>query len=81
MNLARVSDSGQITMPMEIRRALKVKAGDKIQFFRKENGEITVQNTSTAAIQDAQKAVMGDIYSEEEILADVMKSRYSAARL
>ena len=80
MNLARVSDSGQITMPMEIRRALKIKAGDKILFFRKENGEITVQNTSTAAIKEAQEAVMGITYSEEEILADVMKLRYSTAR-
>ena len=78
MNLARVSTGGQITMPMEIRRALKVKTGDKILFFRKENGEIIVQNTSITAIQEAQTAVAGSVYSEDEILADVMELRYGA---
>jgi len=77
MNLARVSNNGQITVPVEIRRALKVKAGDKILFFRKENGEITIQNTNATAIQEAQDAVAGSNYSEDEILADVMKLRYS----
>ncbi|MCL2197617.1 MAG: AbrB/MazE/SpoVT family DNA-binding domain-containing protein [Defluviitaleaceae bacterium] len=78
MNLARVSNNGQITVPVEIRRALNVKAGDKILFFRKENGEITVQNTNITAIKEAQTAVMGSDYSEDEILTDVMELRYGA---
>jgi len=80
MNLARVSNNGQITVPVEIRRALKVKAGDKILFFRKENGEIIVQNTSINAIQESQAMVAGSNYSEDEILADVMDLRYGATR-
>ena len=80
MNLARVSNNGQITLPVEIRRALKVKAGDKILFFRKENGEIIVQNTSINAIQESQAMVAGSNYSEDEILADVMDLRYGATR-
>lgn len=80
MNLARVSSNGQITVPVEIRRALKVKAGDKILFFRKDNGEIIVQNPSISAIEDAQAAVVGNNYSEDEILTDVMNLRYEAAR-
>jgi len=77
MNVARMSNNGQIIVPAEIRRALKVKAGDKILFFQKENGEIVVQNTSITAIQEAQATVMDSNYSEEEILADVMELRYS----
>jgi len=76
MNLARVSSNGQITVPVEIRRALKLKEGDKMLFFTKENGEIVVNNTSLVAIGEAQRAVSGSVYSEEEILADVMQLRY-----
>ena len=76
MNLARVSANGQITVPVEIRRALKLKEGDKVLFLQKENGEIIVNNTSLVAIGEAQQAVAGSAYSEDEILADVMKLRY-----
>jgi AbrB family looped-hinge helix DNA binding protein len=76
MNLARVSANGQITVPVEIRRALKLKEGDKMLFFQKENGEIVVKNTALVAIGEAQRAVAGSAYSEEEILADVMQLRY-----
>ena len=76
MNLARVSANGQITVPVEIRRALKLKEGDKMLFFMKENGEIVVNNTSRVVIGEAQRAVSGSVYSEEEILADVIQLRY-----
>jgi AbrB family looped-hinge helix DNA binding protein len=76
MNLARVSANGQITVPVEIRRELKLKEGDKLLFFKKENGEIVVNNASLIAIGEAQQAVAGSNYSEEEILADVMRLRY-----
>ena len=76
MNLARVSANGQITVPVEIRRALKLKEGDKILFYQKENGEIVVNNTSLVAISDAQLAVAESAYSEDDILADVMLLRY-----
>ena len=76
MNLARVSANGQITVPVEIRRELKLKEGDKLLFFKKENGEIVVNNTSLVAIGDAQQAVAGSVYSEEEVLSDVMQLRY-----
>jgi AbrB family looped-hinge helix DNA binding protein len=76
MNLARVSANGQITVPIEIRRELKLKEGDKMLFFKKDNGEIVVNNTSLVAIGEAQRAVSGSAYPEEEILADVVRLRY-----
>ena len=33
MNLAKISANGQITVPVEIRRQLGLKSGDKIRFF------------------------------------------------
>lgn len=76
MNLARVSANGQITVPVEIRRLLKLKEGDKVLFLQKENGEIVVNNTSLVAIQNAQDAVAGSVFSEEEVLAEVTRLRY-----
>ena len=52
MNVARVSANGQITVPVEIRRALRLEQGDKVLFFKKDNGEIVVSNTSSVALQD-----------------------------
>ena len=76
MNLAKVSANGQITVPVEIRRALRLREGDKVLFYQKENGEITVNNTSLIAIAEAQESVAGSNYSEDEILTDVMQLRY-----
>jgi len=53
MNLAKISCNGQITVPMEIRRALQVKTGDKIIFLYKNNGEITIKSLNSMAITEA----------------------------
>ena len=56
MNLAKLSSNGQITVPVEIRRALGLKSGDKILFFEKPDGEVVITNASTNAIRKAQRA-------------------------
>jgi len=50
MNLAKVSTNGQITIPMEVRRELKLEAGDKLVFVRKNDGEMTVHNLNIATL-------------------------------
>ena len=80
MNLAKVSARGQITVPLEIRRMLKLKSGDKILFFQTHGGEIVVSNASTAAIQLAQEAFAGaaedmGVHSEDEVQALVDELR------
>jgi AbrB family looped-hinge helix DNA binding protein len=49
MNLAKVSANGQVTVPVEIRRKLNLKEGDKILFFERNGGEIVINNASAAA--------------------------------
>ena len=56
MNLANTRSS-VITVPVEIRRQLGLKSGDKILFFQNKNGEIVVSNASAAAIRKAQTAL------------------------
>ncbi|MDR1796199.1 MAG: AbrB/MazE/SpoVT family DNA-binding domain-containing protein [Clostridiales Family XIII bacterium] len=81
MNLARVSANGQITVPVEIRRALKLKEGDKVLFLRHDDGQITIGNASALAIRKAQAAFDGAAEklgnpTEEDIQSWVDEVRY-----
>jgi len=72
MNLAKISANGQITVPVEIRRLLGLKSGDKILFFQNSNGEVVINNASSKAIYKAQKAFEGvaeqiGVYNEDDV--------------
>lgn len=58
MNLAKVSANGQVTVPVEIRRKLTLKEGDKLLFVE-QDGEIIIRNASATAIVRAQEAFAG----------------------
>lgn len=81
MNLAKLSANGQITIPVEIRRLLGLKSGDKILFFQKPNGEVVINNASAQAIYKAQKAFEGiaeeiGVYTDDDVQALVDEVRY-----
>lgn len=81
MNLAKISANGQITVPIEIRRLLGLKSGDKMLFFQKQNGEVVVCNASAQAIRRAQSAFVGvaetlGISDEDDVQALVDEVRY-----
>jgi AbrB family looped-hinge helix DNA binding protein len=81
MNLAKVSANGQVTVPVEIRRKLDLKEGDKIIFFERSNGEVVINNASATAIINAQKAFKGadkdfNVNSEEDVQRLVDDVRY-----
>jgi len=59
MNLAKLTAAGQVTVPAEIRRLLKLKTGDKILFILNDKGEIVIDNASVKAIRKAQSAFIG----------------------
>jgi AbrB family looped-hinge helix DNA binding protein len=58
MNLAKVSANGQVTVPVEIRRRLQLKEGDKLLFIE-HNGQIVINNASATAILRAQDSFTG----------------------
>ncbi len=58
MYLATVSTNGQITVPIDIRNRLGLKAGDKILFIKQGN-QVIVSNASELALEKAQKAFSG----------------------
>ncbi len=74
MNLAKISSNGQITVPIEIRRKLSLKTGDKILFYQNEAGDIILSNASAQALRKAQLAFTGaaaemGVQSEEDVQA------------
>ena len=59
MELAKISNRGQITIPVAIRRKLGVKDGDKV-IFLEENGRIFMDNSIMIALKKAQDAFAGE---------------------
>ena len=85
MNLAKVSANGQITVPVEIRKLLGLRSGDKILFVQKDNGEIVINNASARAIYKAQREFSGvaedmGVYNEDDVQNLVNEVRYGGNR-
>ena len=81
MIFAKMSAKGQITIPSQIRRLLDLKAGDKLSFLQKPNGEVVIDNASSKAIYKAQYAFMGvaeemGVYNEKDVQDLVNEVRY-----
>jgi len=71
MELARISSKGQITIPIEIRKKLNLKEGDKVLFVE-EGGNIFVLNASLVALKEIQQDMKGEaekqgFNSEEDV--------------
>jgi len=71
MELARVSSKGQITIPIEIRKKLNLKEGDKVLFVE-EGDNIFVLNASLVALKEIQQNMKGeeqkqDLKSENDV--------------
>ena len=69
------------TVPVEIRRLLGLKSGDKILFLQKRDGEIVISNASSKAIRKAQAAFAGaaedmGVSDEDDVQALVDEMRY-----
>ena len=81
MNLSKVSANGQITVPLEVLRALDLKPGDKVLFIQNEMGQITIANASAQAIYKAQSAFVGvaekmGVENDDDVQALVNEVRY-----
>ena len=59
MELAKVTSKGQITIPIDIRKKLGIKEGDKILFIE-EGDKIVIVNSTLVALQEAQAAFEGE---------------------
>lgn len=75
MELAKVTSKGQITIPIDIRKKLGVKEGDKILFIE-EAGRVIMMNSSMDALRKAQTAFAGEAerlgLKDEQDVADLV---------
>jgi AbrB family looped-hinge helix DNA binding protein len=85
MNLVRLSANGQITVPVEIRKLLGLKSGDKLLLFQNESGEVVLDNASANALRKAQNAMEGvaerlGLRDEDDVQKLVDEVRYASRR-
>jgi AbrB family looped-hinge helix DNA binding protein len=76
MELAKVTTSGQITVPEQIRRKLDIKEGDKVVLLN--SSQIAMEKLQSAMEGEAQKAGIGSEEDVARLCGDVRRELYSA---
>ena len=84
MELAKITTRGQITLPLAIRKKLKVGVGDKVVFYE-DNGRIIVESAAKLAFAQAQDAFKGEaerlgLKSEQDVVDMVKDVRKELAQ-
>ena len=73
MELAKITSKGQITLPINMRRNLKLNDGGKVAFIEKD-GQYVVVNPMMLAFENARNAFAGeaerlDLHSVDDVVA------------
>jgi len=82
MELAKITTRGQITLPLEIRKRLKVGEGDKVVFYE-DNGRIIVENAAKLAFAQVREDFKGEaerlgLETEQDVVDMVKDVRQKA---
>ena len=68
MPSAKLTSKGQITIPVQIRTALGLDAGDKIDFFEIEKGQYAIKPRTEAILEAAAEGYLASVGDESESL-------------
>jgi len=79
MELAKITSKGQITIPVQIRKLLNLKDGDKVVFLA-DGDKVVIENSTRLAIREAQAAFVGlaeelGLETEEDVINLVKEVR------
>ena len=79
MELVKVTEKGQVTIPIEIRKKLGIKEGSKVLFLE-EAGRIYLENSSMEVLRAAQAAFVGEaerlgLETDEDVVVLVKELR------
>jgi len=89
MEVAKITSRGQVTIPIDIRKKLGVKEGDKVIFLEDE-GRIFVANAARIALANIRDAFAGEaerlgIMNEDDVVTlvdevreEIWKERYES---
>lgn len=80
IEVAKISEKGQVTIPVELRKRLKLTKGSKVAFIEDADGRIYVVNSSMLALKSAQNAFAGvaeelGIGGENDVADFIRKAR------
>lgn len=78
--MSTVPSKGQVTIPASVRRAIGVRAGDKILFVRRDDGTVSLFNQNMVAMRIAMDAFAGaaeeaGIAGDEDLSSLVCEAR------
>ena len=78
-NTAKVMSKGQITLPIDIRKSMKLSTGDRVALIY-ENDRLILMNPAIYAMETLQKEMAGEweranLTSEDDIMALVREVR------
>jgi len=80
---ARVRGRGQLTLPADVREALRVDEGDEVEFTRHEDGTVTVRGLKTIPADQAwfwsPEWQAGEREADEEIARGDLSPVYRSA--
>ena len=78
MELAKITSKGQITIPIDIRKKLGLKDGDKVLFIE-DGDKVVMVNSTMLALREAQEAFKGEAekvgLKNEQDVVDMIKQR------
>jgi len=79
MEVAKITSRGQVTIPIDIRKLLGVREGDKVIFYQ-EQGKVVIVNAAKVAFANIRKAFEGEaerlgLNSEHDVVALVDEIR------
>ncbi len=78
VEVTKVSSKGQVTIPLELRRYLKLTEGSKVAFVLEDDGRVVIANSSMLALKEVQSAFAGEaerlgLRDESEVAAFLKK--------
>jgi AbrB family looped-hinge helix DNA binding protein len=79
LDISRVTSKGQVTIPIEMRRKLGLKEGDKVVFME-EGNNIIIANAAMLALKEVQEAFCRetarlDLHDEDDVVKMVKEVR------
>ena len=79
MDMAKLTSKGQITIPIDVRRKLGLKKGDKVIFIEK-GQDIVIKNASLQTFFDAKEEFRGEaerlgLMTEEDVVNMIKEIR------
>ena len=84
MELAKITSKGQITIPIDIRKKLGLKDGDKVLFIE-DGDKVVMVNSTMLALREAQEAFKGEAekvgLKNEQDVADMIKQLRKETKL